>query len=319
MAIGFNFDANSSVGYGHLNRCNEIAKELKKRKQKTIAIVGKNFNNSFIDLHFDEVIKINSSFSDAGEIAQICIEKNIPKLLIDHYQCDVIFQETLTSYGIMFGQYDFKCEGSYLGKFVININPCANKGWYKKAVLNREIKLLCGAKFAIINPNLVTKPLEGEGVFVCMGGGNDNGVAASIINQVSRVYKGEIHLVASSLSSSVPLVEKLNNANITTHVDLIDYSEIIKRCHYAIVSAGTLSYEMAYIGIPFSCGYFAENQIKIANSWQQSGLAHSLGCLTSKISGQPFKELLNNISLKKPRKPLIDGLAAKRIAEVLLT
>lgn len=41
MAIGFNFDANSSVGYGHLNRCNEIAKELKKENKKPLQLSEK--------------------------------------------------------------------------------------------------------------------------------------------------------------------------------------------------------------------------------------------------------------------------------------
>lgn len=318
MLVGFRFNANSVVGLGHFNRCNAIALELKNAGVSSLAIVDLKFEQSSLVSHFNEIIKINSQFNDAELTAQICRERGISTLLIDHYHCTRNYQQTLIQYNVDFGQYDYKCEGAYLGRFLININPSANVEWYQHCNLSENTSLHLGARYAIISPLLKALPMRCSGLFLCLGGGDDKKIAVSLINQIRFFYKGDIHFACTSLSSSLPIIQSHNDPHLYIYVNQTNLSDILSSCHYAIVAAGTLSYEMAFVGIKFSCGYYVNNQIKMAEAWHQSNFANNLGDLSKTLDDKALNEIKIHLNRVSPRSSFIDGLAAKRIAQVLI-
>lgn len=318
MTIAFRFNVNAKVGLGHYNRCNVIAAELCKQGITTLAIIDTESDITHSSHSFSSIIKLDSNKIDAEQTAKLCVSKQVVSLLVDHYHCDENYQSILIKHHVNFGQYDYQCQGTYLGKFVININPAASPSWYNNCKLNQEMIFLCGADYAITNPNLISLPNTSTGVLICFGGGDDKGAAFNLIKQINSIYNGQIHYIATSSSSSVALLKSANITNCKVHLDQTDFSIALSQCHFAIVTAGTLSYEMAMIGIPFSCGYLAHNQIKMAQSWQAAGIASNLGDLTRPLSKATLSKLCANIKVVKPRTPVLDGNAAKRITKVLI-
>ncbi|MEO2266922.1 hypothetical protein V1358_06380 [Pseudoalteromonas sp. YIC-656] len=317
VAIRFNVCA--KVGKGHFARCNEIAKELRLLGAHVVALIS-TLCDMPLEHQFDDVLVVEPLL-DASQSASHCKVNGINTVLVDHYHCNYDYQRVLTDSGLALAQYDNRCEGKYSAKLIININPAATHSWYQDCDLEASVKLLLGVDYAVLNPNIAGKafyPTE-KGLFICFGGGNDNGASYQIAKQLSHVYPYPIHLACSDKSLSAALHAQEQPQGITLHINQSNLLRIIQHCNTALITAGTLSYEMCYLGMPFAYGYVADNQVKIASSWQKLEVGLYIGSLQQALSDANLSTLihylLNATALKQGE--CLDANGAKRIAKAI--
>ncbi len=323
--IGFRFNVSSRVGHGHFVRCNAIANALGSQGIQTVAILDESSElpcpNSF-----SKFVTISAE-NDAQETAIQCKTLNVTSLLVDHYHCDLDYQQVLIGYDICWGQYDFYCDGHYLGHFVININPAAKLVWYQECSLGVNTKLFLGATYAALKSlDTPKKSSNSDGsVLLCVGAGDDNGLLSylsELLCQLSSIQR--IHIICNSASTSVKTIQLRNNEKEQLHLDTSNINHIASLCQFAVITAGTLAFELNYLGLPFVIGYIAENQQKLAQSWEDSINAPNVGNLKhltlSSLSEAVDQLILSPDGKKADEKVayrLVDGQAAKRIAKVL--
>jgi UDP-2,4-diacetamido-2,4,6-trideoxy-beta-L-altropyranose hydrolase len=329
--IAMRFNVNPTVGFGHFVRCNEIAYHLKKSDCNVIAILDQYSSISTNSpIFFDNTFTLPTE-QDALSTAEICVAQKAEALLVDHYHCDQNYQEQLNRYPLYWGQFDYKCSGSYLGDFLININLTATSAWYNDCQLSKKTSLLLGCKYAVIKHALTELPAntssEHNGnIFFSLGAGNDNDLYQTIAPLLLTLPSlKNLHLCCSSTCQSIGFLRVLakKNTKLKLHINSNNIEKVMQQCTFGVISGGTLTYELATLGIPFACGYVAANQIKLCQGWHQKRSMLNLGDLSqfSVDDLQPIEQQITKINLSQLKQSVMndnDGLGASRIAQQLV-
>lgn len=332
--VACRFDVNNFIGHGHFVRCNEIAYQLQKMQCRVIAITDKRslFPLDVKETYFDKVFLLSHE-TDVQQTVEICEENEVTDLLIDHYHCDEIYQKYLLDRQISWGQFDFKRNGSYFGKYIINVNLSVKKSWYDHCYLAKTTELLLGSDYAVIKHQLLQKmandSLHFNGqVFFSLGGGDDHGLY-EVLTPLLLSFKeiSNLHICCSSHCESAPYLRAFAQLEkrLVLHLDLDSLLPVMQHCRYGVISGGTLTYELATLGIPFACGYLADNQIELCKSWQEQEQMTYLGDLKdirlvsqlNQIIQQMKQSNYAGLSLQLREKH--DGLGAFRIAQHLVS
>lgn len=333
--IAFRFNANKNIGYGHFTRCNEIANVLNKSAVRTVAIIDSKSDiiHPLDTSCFSQILIVNEE-KDIEETIAYYLQYKVSAMLVDHYHCDYDYQIKLQLNKVNWGQYNFTCHGEFLGHFVININPMAEPEWYSQCNISPHTQLLLGGQYAVIKRGNQTasskiekniffnKKLNKKKAFVCFGAGNDQGLLAQCVLLLAelKVYK-QINVVCTRHSESIDIIKKFDDKSIMLHIDAHNTEFLMKNCDFALCTAGTLTFELANVGLPFSCGYFAENQKKLANSWSTLMGTEGLGELKKLTKETLTKSLIFDTEILYKLKQIlqlqVDGKAPERIARAL--
>jgi UDP-2,4-diacetamido-2,4,6-trideoxy-beta-L-altropyranose hydrolase len=328
--IAIRFNVNSTVGYGHFVRCNEIAFQLKKLGCNVIAILDRHSSLTMTSaIFFDDTFNIANE-QDAQSTAEICVTQKAEVLLVDHYHCDQNYQEKLNHYPLYWGQFDYKCSGSYLGDFLININLSATVSWYDNCQLSKKISLLLASKYAVIKHALTeltinTSSEHNGNIFFSLGAGDDNGLYRTMAPLLLTLPSlTNLHLCCSSTCQSIRFLRLLANKNtkLKLHINDNNIGKIMQLCTFGVISGGTLTYELATLGIQFACGYVATNQINLCQAWHQDQCMLNLGDFYhfSVYDLKLIEQQITTINLSQVSRNLMnknDGLGAFRIAQQL--
>ncbi len=310
----------AKVGKGHFARCNEIAKALTRQGAQCVAIISLDSTLATVH-HFNDVYTVSPA-DDALQTARLCNQLGIKTILVDHYHCDSVYQRVLKSEGLKLAQYDNRCDGHYESELLININPAACKQWYQHCSFTTSPTLLLGIQFAVLNPSVAEHSYtpSQRGLFICFGGGDDGGASYHIAKQLSEQYVYPIHLACSDTSRSATLYTQEQPKNIQLHLNQQDLLAMLRFCDVALITAGTLSYEMCYLGLPFAYGTIADNQVNIAQAWQQLDIGLNLGPLENPLTEVNLEKLLHFMNSATPSKQgeRLDANGANRIAEAIL-
>lgn len=333
----FRFDVGSKVGAGHFVRCQLIAKQLVNLGVTCSAVISSDSKLPMIndDTIFSNIITL-SNLDDGKELVKICHSLQVQTVLIDHYHCDHKYQLQLINSGIKWGQFDYFCSGHYLGEFVVNINPSRTEKDYRGSTLGSTTQLLCGLEYVVIREQFchlkqldlpALNQQQGATLFVSFGAGTTAPFAIDLLQALQNLTAVEqIHFLTTSLNSQLPKIKHIiDPQKCQIWVDHDDVATLVSECHYGIISCGTMSYELAKLGVPFTAGYLVDNQKVLLDGWQQTGLIDSVGFWPEANLEQlllNIKQYLSNYDLLMQRRQMlrlaVDGFGSQRIAEKLI-
>lgn len=334
----FRFDVGGNVGAGHFVRCQLIARQLVNSGITCLAVISADSEIPNINENsaFTKTLTLASP-DDGKELTEICHAIQITTLFIDHYHCDYDYQKKLLEADVKWGQFDYFCSGHYLGQFVVNINPSRTAEDYRHCILGQKTEILCGLDYVVIREQFCQLPhsdlpsrdnSHGATVFVSFGAGTTAPFVLDLLQtmQKSKAVK-KIHFLTTSLNSQLPKLKQIiDDKKCQIWVDHSDVATLLGECHYGVISCGTMSYELAKLGVPFTAGYLADNQKVLLTGWQQSGLIDSVGFWPDVDLKQLLFDLQKNLAnielLTKRSQKLrlaVDGLGAQRIAEKLIS
>ena len=236
-------------GKGHLIRCLNLAKNLKK----------KNINFFFLDIKNN--IKINS-------IKYIKIEnlnKNIKfkYVVIDDYNFNYndITKLNLNSKYVYFDDYIRK--KFYRPYLIINGSPSANKKDYK-FLKNNNIRLLLGQKYQILNIQKVKINNNRNNLLLCFGFVDEKNLIPKFIKWLKKIkYNKKILILVSNKSKNYNTIIKLTfrDKNYKVQNNLKNLEQIYSKSYLSIGAGGIMSFERIIYKIPSLIVSTDNNQI----------------------------------------------------------
>ncbi len=338
--IVFRLDAGMRRGLGHLSRCLSLAETFPLDLYEIIFIVKTDVTSyveEFIAKKNNKTIifklKDENFFKGEKEMQYLFNLNNTYTFFIfDTYEATTDYQLQLKNNGIRWLQFDSHGKIDFYADMVLHGSPGATKELYTPLVKNKNLKLLLGTKYALINKKFLINREKAKvrkcvkNIFVCLGGGDDRGATIKIVraldNPVFSEYNFRIFL--NSKNKDLPEIEDiaLSNSNIEVFVDQTDLSLEMLNCDLGIIAPGTMSYEAACLGLPMLLVSIADNQYLNSKAWEQKGCALFIADNQSFVESN-FSELLlatakdldlvQNMSAKCM--DMIDGKGINRVAK----
>ena len=276
-------DGNSQIGAGHIMRCLSIAEALKDKGKVTIFLTADEESASLIASRGFATLTLRTRWDHMEEeldtLLPILKEKEITKLIIDSYSVTKHYMDEVSKYSKIVYLDDLG-EALFPVDLLINYNIYANTIPYKERYEQMSIKcptLLLGGEYVPLRAEFST--LESRvrrvvrDVLITTGGGDLHNASGTILKAIEEnvaSFMGiRFHVVSGAYNPNTPELKILEkeNANIKVYENVRHMAELMKKCDIAITTAGSTLYELAALGIPTICFYFAENQKRGAESF----------------------------------------------------
>lgn len=316
MRYLFRVDISNATGLGHITRCLAFATALHKTGSTPIFVVNSDAKGIFEIPALFSVFSCESSMSmQDWPDAEVCI--------VDLYEYSADYYKNLSKKYSRIAIFDdcmFQAPESISA--IINPNIYANSSMYPPGVL-----VFAGPHYYLLRQEFTDCPPEshdGTHVLICMGGSDPEGQTGRILAIVRRVTDRPIDVVFGSPNQESSLADYSGLPGVTLHKSVDRMRPLMDRAAYAVVGAGTLLYELAYMGVPAACLSLAENQRMNAEAFAEKNAALFIGhhkhvpddAIAAAIARLEHETALR-AAIKGNAQKLIDGLGAKRLAKDL--
>ena len=273
MDITFRVDSSQQIGFGHLNRCINLAQTLKKNNKITFIckkLNGSNFSiikkNKFRLKIISNKNRINyfSKFSDANQTIRL-IKNKCDLLIVDHYKLGYKWEKQIKKYVKKILIIDDYLNRKHICEFILNSNFAVKKKSYKKYFPNYT-KFLLGPKFCILNSsfqkkNSINKKLKR--IFIFLGTDNMN-ITQKIVkifnNEKISQYNLDVVLTTKNKNfmTQKKILEKVKNCNI--YYNLSNLRNLIAKSQMGLISGGQVIFECINLKLPIIVFQTAKNQ-----------------------------------------------------------
>ena len=298
MKTLFVVSGNNDIGSGHIKRCILLSNKLKKDNFFFIGIKKQKYFNVPNNLEY-EIKKFNRK--DILILLNYCKKLGITRIIIDHTNINFEIQKKLfKKYFLVV--FDSQKKINFMTNVIINANPIIQEQNYINRIKNKKFSLLLGGDYSLIDVPKRVKRKKINNIFFCFGGGDDRGILFDLLkylkkNNLNSTYR--YNLVVGPFNKNFVkyqgYIKKNNLKNIKLMFNPQNIYEIMQQCSYAVISPGTLFYELSFYSIPMFLVYLNDKQKKLANSWKENKLV--FGCnFYQKVK---FEKIMKNINLIK--------------------
>ena len=306
-----------SSGIGHIARCARLSKEAQRQNSRTTLEVPR--IEGINDYHL-------KAFGTSKTIAELNYETDV--IVLDSYEIDCEYiNELRKKTASTIWLFDNGSRKEFLNvDGIINILPSATKNLYRGKTPG-HCQLMLGPKYAIVSEKVESLCKSNndtnKDILICMGGGCDNGDLRKLIEPILSVLNNEHKLVIalSSRASSYEYLKELeqkNRGQLNVILDKSDLSEIIQKSCLAIVSAGTLAYECNALGTPTILFSRADNQHKVATSFDKMNAGIYLGKIDDSSIEKMKEEIRLHQRFKIKQKKIVPPDGAAKIIRTML-
>lgn len=308
-------EASPNIGIGHLSRSIKLAKNQKKKNLYLILFAKKKYLNLESKKLFNKILFCKNN-NKKKLIFEFIKKNNINICIIDKKKPDLIFEKKLFKNKIKFLIYDNLSRDKIYADFLINLNPNISKqNYYKKEFFNNT-KLLLGINYFQFNNKPKKKILNKKinNIFVFLGGGKVNyQLLIKILKNISLVNDKNIKIFfLSKFKVNIKKQKKISNIfnlNIVFLHNLETLNNTLKKIDLAIVTSGTISFEVSYLNVPMILISVAKNQEPIANSWDQLKAGINIGNSKSLNFSKKFQIAFKKITKLRNR---VDMVASQK-------
>ena len=333
-------DSDSRIGSGHAMRCLALAQAWQDsggRAAFIMASATRPFSSRLkaegIDLYTIDATAGGNQ--DARRTVESVARHKATWVVVDGYHFDGSYQKTLkdSGTGLLFID-DYGHAGHYPADIVLNQNIYAIPELYLKK--EPYTRLLLGTKYALLRREFLrwsTHPRKipetAARIMVTMGGSDPENATLKVIRVLQRLdIKGlEAVVVLGGINRhSREIAGQLGDSNIPIRLEnnVTGMAELICRADLAVSAGGSTCWELAFLGLPNIILVLAENQRKIAEGLEQTGISVNLGPFEDCSEDKLEKAIVELIHTKQRRermsrrgRRLVDGLGAVRVVREL--
>ena len=331
-------DAGPRIGTGHLMRCMAIAQAWKGLGGQVAFACGTlpgTLENRLHQEGFLHYTMANSAGdgTDAREVSEIATAFSPDWMILDGYQFDDHYQSRLRTPESKLMVIDDYGHGRHTcADLVLNQNAYANQNTYHHLEHDR---VLAGPRFLLLREEFAGCELakqeqrvakSAKRILVTLGGSDPENVTLRVLQALETIGKPEL-VVDAVLGAGFQHLEEVRefkrsaNLNLRIHRNVDRMSTLMTNVDLTITAGGSTCYELARCGVPAMIVSIADNQIPIAKSLNDQGIAIDCGDHTH-LEEAPFAKsiakVLRNPELRRAmsnRGPqLVDGNGAARTA-----
>jgi UDP-2,4-diacetamido-2,4,6-trideoxy-beta-L-altropyranose hydrolase len=358
MKVAFRTDASHHIGAGHVTRCLSLAEGLKTLGIEIIFICRSLSGNliSYIEERKFNVLKLPKPHSpdehgldsfemqlavnwiqDAEQTCELIKEKSIDWLVVDHYEIDADWENTLRPYVKKIMVIDDLANRTHTCDLLLDQNLNRLSAHYNSLV-EPSTKKLMGSEFALLRsefaelrPSALIKRKETKikRILVTMGGMDRNNFTEDVLTTLNKCAIPEELQVTVVLGVNSPWITRLmeiaKGMNATTNilVDVKDMARLMLESDLAIGGAGSTSWERCCLGLPSLVMIMAENQRHGAEALKAAGAAIVIKELSELERFFNFSlrtnDSLNKFQIMSKRAfEVSDGLGVMRVANAMV-
>jgi UDP-2,4-diacetamido-2,4,6-trideoxy-beta-L-altropyranose hydrolase len=337
-AAVFRCDGSTTIGWGHVLRCLVLAEELRERGW-SVAFLCRDLPGTPFDrirgagFSLEETLPPDlDEDEDARRVVAVCHARGATWVVVDRYATDHHALHAWAEEGLRLLAIDDICEHPFPVDVLLNQNTHAHELPYQ----TREdtIRLL-GPRFALVRrvyrdarPKTPRAICEARRVMVFMGGGDPGDATGKVVEALNAVPGAlDIDIV---VGAAYPHYEQLlrstrggpHRARVLR--DLPDLAEPMSHADVAVSAGGSVSWELACMGVPMLLLPVADNQLGSARSLHDMGAAALLGRASERAVDELARDLgawlsrVEDLSrMSEKLFALVDGEGARRVADHL--
>lgn len=290
--IVFRCDAGVEVGFGHLVRCRQLAKELAGRGY-ALAMFGpsaayKNHEDAALFKTWHEAPDWTNDGADAAELLAFGQTVGAAAYILDNHRIEEAYQLCLRQAGVKFLLFEGRSDRPIWADILFAAHAAADPNDYRPQLRNSDCQMLVGTQFALLRDSFRGRALlpvrsDVNKIFLTFGGGSDRGAFQLILKTLMPLYPAlKFCLVCGSKNPNITLLSQMakeHPEDIDLHVDTDQVADLMGGSDFAIMAAGTSSLEAATVGLPMMLISIADNQVIPAKAWAERGAAIYLGDL----------------------------------------
>ena len=332
-------DASIHIGTGHAMRCLALAQAWQDvggcaifaMAESTEAVAQRIVDEK---MEFVRVQQTPGSQGDSESTSEFARQHAAQWVVIDGYGFDADYQARLHEAGLrLFIVDDDGRAERYCAEIVLNQNPQATERLYP----HREpsTRLLLGPEYVLLRREFAVwrgrnRKIHAPArkVLVTLGGSDPDNVTLCVLEGLIAAPEFEAQIV---VGGSNPHLDQLREAIGASRPGLrlvhnaSNMSELMAWADVAVAAAGTVAWEMAFMGLPALLIVLADNQEPIASALVDAGAALCLRAAGS-LSGEDVRNRLRGLAssheamekMSTRGRALIDGRGAERAVTAML-
>jgi len=331
-------DASVSMGTGHVMRCIALAQAWQDDGGRVVFATAQNTPAVRLRLAAESCEDFPIAFEpggmdDAEQLIAIAGEQTAAWVVVDGYQFDAKYQQTLKQAGVkVLVLDDYGHASHYWADLVLNQNLGAAAAAYQAR--ERETRLLLGPEFCLLRHEFTswrdwkrTIATVGRKILVTIGGSDPNNVTSVVLEALTQFSDAEAIIV---VGGSNPHLEELRAGakacgdRVKLLENVSDMPQLMAWADLAISGAGSTCWEECRLQLPMAIIDIAENQTGIAKALAAEGAAVHLGGgsnVNAKDIALHVKRLLaseqERRSLSESCGALVDGRGCERVLEAM--
>lgn len=332
--------ADPRIGMGHLMRCREMARYL--------TTAGHTCHLAGVDaaLRTPSDMTLFASWTalavdapvaqDAERVVALCREVGARRLVLDDYRGDLVYQEILRAAGLFWlQQFDSSGTGDFFAPVLVNASPYERAEHYLSRLRNPQTQLLFGPRYAVLRPEFRAIPPRPDGrpvrrIFAAFGGGDDRGaidLVLAALDAGAAKERPKLRIVSGPGNPrNAELVQRLaGRAGVEFLVNPHDLALRIAECDLGVIGGGTMSYELAFCGLPMVLVALAPNQERSCRGWADltgAVYAGQYDQIAPEALRAAITQLTQDDGLRRQvaarGRTKVDGLGVQRLCNALL-
>lgn len=332
VRVAIRVDSSLQLGVGHIMRCLVLAEELRNHDCEVTFVSLK-----MLSALEHEVIKrgfFAVSLAERAEVDAFLKEKSFDVLIVDHYQLDHEWEETVAKYVKKLVVIDDLANRPHHADLLIDQN------FYTQAVSRYEhlvapdCQLLLGPKYSLLREKFASlhadmKTREKVSKIIVNFGGTDpeNTTLWALKELAEAQYSGAVDVVIGQSHSYKLAVEQFckDHDHFNCFVQPESFEMLMHNADLAIGAGGTTTWERCCLGLPCIIVSIADNQVEVAQNLAQAGAGLYLGAHDT-IRGRQLGRAVDGVcsdgnklyEMSQSAYQMVDGSGAKRVATAIL-
>ena len=275
--VYFRVDANSSIGRGHISRCDAVKDMLLEHFQVYFVCLEKNRN--FID---NLNLKVSVLYvENEEEIFNMLSNKDF--VWLDGYDFTEDYKKKLKSTAFkLIETNDIPYEAKNVD-VILNHTPGIKSSQFG----NTTAELHLGLGYTLLRKSFLkyaqqktsSDVNEGDGVFICFGGADHFNLGQKFVESLlHNDFKSTIFWISKS-NNNLKGYSKHKNLFVLESLSEKEMVKYMLMSKVLIIPSSVLSFEAMALRKPFFTCYFVDNQKLIFNGLKDLGLAECFGYL----------------------------------------
>ena len=279
------------------------------------------------------LVRLGCSYPDPADLdvtSRVLGEQSEAWLVLDGYGFDSEYQHEIKKNGHRLLVIDDTASlPRYYADVILNQNINAERLYYN---CDASTRLLLGSQYVLLRSEfLVWRGVNREiskiagRVLITLGGADPTNQTLKVLRalQHTNIEGIEVRIVIGACNAHIETPQSSVAASGKTYKFLRDVKNMARLMNWAdiaVSAAGSTSWELAFMGVPFLTAILAQNQERIAKGLGEVGAAINLGWLHDLREEELAQYLVGLVPrwevrqrLSRMARELVDGLGAERV------